>query len=148
MNINEETQKIGGNPLTRYAILILGLLFLFFSQSILTWKATSARDAEGNVASLQYDITKIEREIADTKDSGDKKDMRADIKDIKEDIKDARMEVTGERVDSQNGIWLWNMVKLASLAISSLGLLVIAATGGTHEKIGALIALGLIITRI
>ncbi len=148
MNINEETQKLSGNPLLRYAILVIGLILLFFSDGILTWKATSARDAEGVVAAKQFEITKLEKEIADSDDSGDKKDMREDIKDIKEDIKDARMEAASEAIDARNGIWLWNMVKHLALALTSLGLIIISITGSNHEKVGALIALGFIITRL
>ncbi len=149
MDINAETEKIGSNVLIRYAVLFLGLLVLFLSEGVLTWKQTSERDAAGNVAKIQHQINTLEKDIADSDDSGDKKDMREEIKDLKEnDLVDARMEAASESVDANNGIWLWSMVHLKGLAITSLGLLIIAASGGTHEKIGALVALGLVITRL
>jgi hypothetical protein len=149
MDIKEETKKIGGNPLIRYAILFLGLLVLFLSEGVLTWKQTSERDAAGNVAKIQHEINMLEKDIADSDDSGDKKDMREEIKDLKEnDLVDASMEAASESVDAKNGIWLWSMVQLKGVALVSLGLLIIAATGGTHEKIGALVALGLVVTRL
>ena len=149
MDIKAETEKIGSNVLLRYAVLFLGLLVLFLSEGVLTWKQTSERDAAGNVAKIQHQINTLERDIAYSDDSGDKKDMREEIKDLKEnDLVDARMEAAGESVDAKNGIWLWSMVHLKGVALVSLGLLVIAASGGTHEKIGALVALGLVITRL
>ena len=85
MDLKEETAKLGSNSLIRYAILFIGLCVLFLSEGILTWKRTAERDAEGNVASIQFDIGKLEKNIAD-KDSStdDKKAWREEITDLKE----------------------------------------------------------------
>ena len=150
MDLKEETKKLGSNSLIRYAILFIGLIVLFLSEGILTWKRTAERDAAGNVAAIQFDIGKLEMNIAD-KDSStdDKKGWREEIKDLKEtDLVDARMEAAAESVDAKNGIWLWSMAKLKGMAITCIGLLIIAASGGTHEKVGALVALGLVVARI
>ncbi len=149
MDISEETQKLGSNPLIRYGILFIGLAVLFFSEGILTWKRTSARDAAGNVDAINYKIGKLTKDIADSDDSDDKKDMREEIKDLKEnDLVDARMDAAGEEVDSKTGTWLWSMASLFGAGVVALGLLIIGATGGKHEKIGALVALGLIVARM
>lgn len=149
MDISEETQKIGANPLIRYGILVIGLGVLFLSQSVLTWKRTSAEDAQGSIDKIQYEIAELNKEIEDSDDSDEKKELREEIKDLREnDLVEAKMDAAGEAVDAKNGKWLWSMAGVAGAAIVSLGLLVIAATGGTHEKIGALVALGLIIARM
>ena len=150
MDITDETKKLGGNPLIRYALLLIGLLVLFLSESILTWKRTAERDAEGNVAAIQFDIGKLEKNIADKDSSSDdKKSWREEIKDIQEnELVDARMEAAAEGVDAKNGIWLWSMARLKGMALISVGLLIIAATGGKYEKVGALVALGLVIGRL
>ncbi|MCP5536947.1 MAG: hypothetical protein H7A51_12040 [Akkermansiaceae bacterium] len=150
MDIKEETAKISGNPLIRYAILFIGLCILFLSEGILTWKRTAERDAAGNVDAIQFKIGKLEKDIADKDSSSDdKKAWREEVKDLKEnDLDEARMEAASESVDAKNGIWLWSMARLKGLAIVSIGLLIIAATGGTHEKIGALVALGLVVARL
>ena len=126
------------------------ILVLFLSESVLTWKRTSERDAAGNVAAIQLDIGKLEKNIADKDSSADdKKAWREEIKDIKEnDLDDARMEAASESVDAKNGIWLWSMARLKGMALISVGLLIIAATGGKYEKVGALVALGLVIGRL
>jgi len=149
MDITEETEKLTSNPLLRYAILLIGLLILFFSQGILTWKRTSERDAAGNVKSVELAIIELEKEVADSEDADEKKDLRENIKDIKEtELVKARMEAAGESVDAQNGIWLWSMARLGGAAVLSLGLLIIASVGSNHEKTGALIALGIIVSRL
>lgn len=150
MDITDETKKLGGNPLIRYALLLIGLLILFLSESILTWKRTAERDAEGNVAAIQFDIGQLEKNIADKDSSSDdKKSWREEIKDLKEnELVDARMEAAAEGVDAKNGIWLWSMARLKGMALISVGLLIVAATGGKYEKVGALVALGLVIGRL
>ena len=149
MDISEETQKIGANPIISYGILLIGLAILFFSQGILTWKRTSAQDAEGKIAAINYDIKMLEKEIEDSDDSDEKKDLREEIKDLKEnDLEDARQDAAGEAVDARNGIWFWSMANLKGAAIVALGLLIIAATGSKYEKIGALVGLGLIVSRM
>ncbi len=150
MDIKEETQKIGGNPLLRYAILVIGLLIMLFSEGVLTWKGTSQRDAAGNVAAIELDIAKLKQKIEDKDSSSDdKKEWREEIKDLREnELKDARMEAAEEGVDAQNGTWFWSMVRHLGGTLTCIGLLVVAATGGNHEKVGALVALGLILSRI
>ena len=149
MDITDETQKLTGNPLIRYAVLLIGLVILIFSQGILTWKMTSNRDAAGNVAAIELEMRFLEKDISDSDDSAEKKDLRAKIKEIKEgDLVDAQMEAASESVDAKNGIWLWSMAHLLGAAIISLGLIIIAAAGTTHEKLGALIALGIIVARL
>jgi hypothetical protein len=150
MDLKEKTEKLGGNPLIRYAILFIGLIVLFLSEGILTWKRTAERDAAGNVAAIQFDIGKLEQSIADKDSSSeDKKAWRVKINNLKEnDLEDASMEAIAESVDAKNGIWLWSMAKLKGLAITCIGLLIIAASGGTHEKVGALVALGLVVARL
>ncbi len=150
MDITDETKKLGGNPLIRYALLFIGLLVLFLSESILTWKRTAERDAEGSVAKIQFNIGKLEKQIADKDSSSDdKKAWREEIKDLKEtDLDDARMEAASEGVDAKSGIWLWSMARLKGMALISVGLLIIAVTGGKYEKVGALVALGLCIGRL
>ena len=149
MDISEETQKIGSNPLLRYAILFLGIIVLFMSEGILTWKRTAERDARGDVEAIQFEINKLQKEIADSEDSDEKKDKREEIKDLKEnDLVDAQMEAASEAVDANNGIWIWSMARLKGAAIAAFGLLIIGITGGNHEKIGALVALGLILARM
>jgi len=149
MDITEETKKITGNPLLRYSVLFIGLAILIFSQGILTWKRTSDRDAAGNVDAVQLEMMYLEKEISESDDAAVKKDLRAKIKTIKdEDLVDARMEAAGESVDAKNGIWLWSMAHLLGSAILSLGLVIIAGTGSNHEKVGALIALGIIVSRL
>jgi len=150
MDITDETKKLGSNPLIRYALLLIGLLILFLSESILTWKRTAERDAEGNVAAIQFDIAKLQKNIADADSSAeDKKAWREEIKEVKQPkLDDARMEAASEGVDAKNGIWLWSMTRLKGMALISVGLLIIAATGGKYEKVGALVALGLVIGRL
>ncbi len=150
MDITDETKKLSSNPLIRYALLLIGLLVLFLSESVLTWKRTSERDAAGNVAAIQLDIGKLEKNIADKDSSADdKKSWREEIKDLKEnELDDARMEAASESVDAKNGTWLWSMARLKGMALISVGLLIIAATGGKYEKVGALVALGLVIGRL
>lgn len=149
MDITEETKKIGGSSIMRYALLFLGLIILFLSQSVLTWKRTSERDAAGDIAAVQFDIKFLEDEIKNSDDAAEKKDMREELKELKEEkLEDARFEAAAESVDAKNGIWLCSMLNLAGLGLSSLGLLIIAATGGSHEKLGALIAIGFIVTRL
>ncbi|MFK7909249.1 MAG: hypothetical protein AB8F34_01465 [Akkermansiaceae bacterium] len=149
MDISEETQKIGSNPIIRYGILFIGLAVLFLSQGILTWKRTAVQDARGDVDKIQFNIGKLQKEVADTKDAGEKKSLGEEIKELKEnDLVEAQMEAASEEVDSNNGMWLWSMASLKGIAIVAVGLLVIAATGGSHEKIGALVALGLIVARM
>lgn len=149
MDLNEETQKLGGNAIIRYALLLLGLLIFLLSQTVLTWKSTSARDAAGSVDAIQLEMATLEKKAADAEKSDEKKELREQAKDLKEnDLEDARMEAAEESVDAKQGLWLWSMVRLKGLALMSMGLLVIAGVGSTHEKIGALVALGMIVTRI
>lgn len=149
MDITDETQKLTSNPLIRYAILLIGLAVLIFSQGILTWKMTSNRDAAGSVDAIELEMMFLEKDISDSDDSAEKKDIRAQIKEIKEgELVDAQMEAASENVDAKNGIWLWSMAHLLGVGIISLGLIVIAAAGTTHEKLGALIAIGVIVARI
>ena len=149
MDITEETQKLTGNPIIRYAILLIGLAIIIFSQGVLTWKRTSDRDASGNVDAIQLKIMYMEKDISDSDDSKEKKEIRETIKELKEGkLVDARMEAASESVDAKNGIWLWSMAHLLGVAIISMGLIVIAGIGSTHEKVGALIALGIIVARL
>jgi hypothetical protein len=146
MDIETETQKIESKPLIRYGILAIGLVLFFFSQGILTWKNTSARDASGKVDAIQLQISKIDMDINKSEDADEKKDMREEVKDLKEnDLAEARLEATSEGVDSKNGVWLWSMVNHLGATVVALGLLLICATGSSHEKLGALIALAIII---
>ena len=149
MDITEETQKLTGNPLLRYGILLIGLALLIFSQGVLTWKRTSDRDAGGYVAAIQLDIRYLEKDISDSDDAAEKKEFREQIKDLREEkLLKAQMEAASESVDAQNGIWLWSMARLLGIGILSFGLVVIAAIGSNHEKVGALVALGVIISRL
>lgn len=148
MDIKEETQKVKNGSM-RYAVLFVGLIVLLFSQSIMTWKQSAARDAAGTVKALQFEITELKREIEEVENSGEKKEIREEIKIIEEeDLVDARIELESERVDADNNIWITSMLHFGGLALSSLGLVVIAALGGSHEKIGALVALGFVITQL
>jgi hypothetical protein len=149
MDITEETEKLTSNPLLRNAVLLIGLLVLFLSQSILTWKRTAERDAVGHVKSVEFKIYELEKQVADSEDADEKKELHEDIQEIKETkLAKVRMEAAAESVDAQNGIWLWSMARLLGTAILSLGLLIIASVGSNHEKVGALIALGVIISRL
>lgn len=149
MDIDTEIKKAGSNSFMRYGLLAIGIVILFFSQGVLNWKSTSARDASGKVDAIQYEISKLDKEINDTDSADKKKDLGEEIKDLREDdLEDARMEAVGEDVDAKNGIWLWSMVNHLGSAIIALGLFVIAVTGCTHEKIGSLIALGVLIVSI
>lgn len=149
MNITEETKKIGGSSLIRYGVLFIGLCILLLGQSVITWKTSSERDAAGKVDAIQFEIKDLERAIEESEDSAEKRDMRDEIKELKEEeLPDARFEADAERVDARSDLWITNMVKMGGLVIASLGLLIIAATGGSHERIGALVALGFIMTRI
>lgn len=146
MDIETETQKIGSNPLIKYSLLAIGLVIFFFSQGILNWKSTSARDASGKVDAIQLEISKLDKKINDSKDTEDKKNLREEIKDLREnDLEKARMNAVGEEVDSRNGVWFWSMVNHLGGAVIALGLLVITVTGCPHEKIGSLVALGILI---
>ena len=147
MDIKEEAQKIGASGPMRYAVLFIGLSLLLFSQCILTWKNSSEQDARGQISAIQLDIKDLERDIKDSDDTAKKSDMRDEIKDLKEkDLVDASIEAEGERVDAKSNIWITSMIKMAGLVLASFGLLILAATGGSHEKVGALVALGFIIT--
>ena len=148
MNLKEETQKLGDNAIIRYAPLLLGLLIFLLSQTVLTWKSTSARDASGAVEAIQFKIGMLEKKAADAEDSDDKKEYREQAKDLKDDkLEKAQIEAAEESVDSKNGVWFWSMGRMMAAGILSLGLLFIAGVGVPHEKIGALIALALIITK-
>jgi len=149
MDLNEETQKLGGNPLFRYALLVLGLLVFFLSQSVLTWKSTSARDAGGKVEAIQFEISMLEKDIEESDSADEKKEKRDEIKALRDEkLKEVRVEAAEESVDAKSGIWFWSMVRLLGVGIMSLGLLVIAGVGSSHEKVGALIALGLLVTKM
>ncbi|MBK1855646.1 hypothetical protein JO972_11800 [Verrucomicrobiaceae bacterium 5K15] len=149
MDLNEETQKLGGNALFRYALVLLGLLLFLLSQGILTWKSTSARDASGKVEAVQFEIAMLEKDIEESESSDDKKKMREEIDDLrKDDLKKARMEAAEESVDAKTGIWFWSMARLKAVGIMCLGFLVIAAVGSSHEKIGALVAFALLVTKL
>lgn len=148
MDISEETQKIGSNPIIRYGILLIGVAILFFSEGILTWKRTSAQDAAGEIAAINHKIDMLNKEIKDSDDSDEKKDLREEISDLEDnDLEEARIDAAGEAVDAKTGIWFWSMVNIMGSGVVALGLLIIAATGGKYEKIGALVALGLIVTQ-
>ena len=148
MDIKEEAQKMGSTPL-RYAILFIGLCLMLLSQSVLTWKTASSQDARGQIDAIQLEIKDLEREIEDSSNSGDKKDMRDEIKDLKEvDLVDARLDAEAEGVDARTDIWITSMVKMGGLVLASFGLLIVATVASTHERIGALVALGFIITRL
>ncbi len=149
MDIKEEAQKIGASGPMRYAVLFVGLSLLLFSQCILTWKSSSEQDARGQIASIQLEIEDLGREINDTDDKTKKTSIGDEIKDLKtKDMVDARIEAAGEQVDAKSNIWITSMIKMLGLVLASFGLLILAATGGSHEKIGALVALGFIITRL
>ena len=148
MDISEETQKIGSNPIIRYGILLIGVAILFFSEGILTWKRTSAQDAAGEIAAINHKIDMLNKEIKDSDDSDEKKDLREEISDLEDnDLEEARIDAAGEAVDAKTGIWFWSMVNIMGSGVVALGLLIIAATGGKYEKIGALVALGLIVAQ-
>ena len=147
MNIKEETQKAKGGAI-RYGVLFLGLIILLFSQSIITWKQAAASDARGAVKAIEFEITELKREAEDA-DSKDKKEIRAEIKILnEEDLLDARIDREHESVDAERHIWITNMIHFLGLALSSLGLIIIAVIGSSHEKVGALVALGFIISRL
>jgi hypothetical protein len=146
MDIETETKKIGSSPLIKYGLLAIGLFIFFFSQGILNWKSTSARDASGKVDAIQLEISKLDNEINDSDDTDEKNDKRKDIKDLREnDLEDAQLNAISEEVDSKNGTWFWSMVNHLGGAVIALGLLVIGVSGCPHEKIGALVALGILI---
>ena len=148
MDIKEETQKMGSNPM-RYAILFIGLSLMLFSHSVLTWKNSSLQDAQGQIQVIGLEIEDLEREMADSNNSGDKKDIRDEIKELKEeDLVDAVAEVKEERVDAGSNIWITSMIKMGGLVLSSLGLLIVASVGSSHERLGALVAIGYIITQL
>ena len=149
MDIKEEAKKIGGSNPMRYAVLFIGLCLLLLGQSVLTWKASSERDAAGKVDAIQLDIKDLEREIEYAEDSAEKRDLRDEIKELKEEgIVDARLDAEAERVDARSDIWITSMVKMSGLALATLGLIIVTATGSSHERIGALAALGFIIARL
>lgn len=148
MDITKETKKLESNPILRYALLCIGILTILFSQGILTWKSAAERDARGKVKSIELKIGKLEKEIADSEDTDEKKDLREDIKKLKEEnMVDARMNQAQQTADANSHIWLVSMIRHLGLALAAIGLLVISAAGSSHEKIGALIALGLLIAR-
>ncbi|NWK55601.1 hypothetical protein HW115_08255 [Verrucomicrobiaceae bacterium N1E253] len=149
MDQKTETTLALGNPLMRYAVLFIGIIILLISQSALTWKRAAERDAAGDIDAIQFEIKDIERVIADSDDATEKKELREEIKVLKEEkLVDARFEAEAERVDAKSGIWLISMMRFTGLSLVSLGLLVIAAKGCSHEKLGALVALGFILTQI
>jgi|GEM_PF-4980545 len=149
MDIKEEAQKLGASGPMRYAVLFIGLSLLLFSQCILTWKTSSEQDARGQIGAIQLDIKDLERDIKDSDDTSKKSDMRDEIKDLKEkNLVEATVEAAGEQVDARSNIWITSMIKIAGLVLASFGLLILAATGSSHEKVGALVALGFIITRL
>lgn len=149
MDLNEETKKLGGNAVIRYALLLLGLLVFLLSQSVLTWKSTSARDASGVVDAVQLEISNLQKKASDAEKSDDKKKYREQADELKKnDLEDARMEAAEESVDAKRGVWFWSMARLKGAALMCLGLLVISAVGSNHEKVGALVALALIVTKL
>ena len=148
MDIKEETQKLGGNPTVRYAPLMLGLLIFLFSQTVLTWKSSSARDASGAVEAVQLKISMLEKKAADAEDSDDKKEYREQAKELQEDkLEEARIEAAEESVDAKQGVWFWSMVRMMGVSVMALGFIAIGVFGLAHEKIGALIALALMLTK-
>lgn len=149
MNIQEESQKYGGNPFIRYALLAIGFLIFTFGEGMLTWKQTASTDAEGDVSSIELSIIKLNKEIDDAKDADDKKDLRDEIKDLeKDDMDAARLDAMEATVASKNGIWFFSMLSVLGATIMGLGLIVIATYGGSHEKVGSLVALALIILKL
>ncbi len=149
MDIKEEAQKIGANGPMRYAVLFIGLSLLLFSHSIITWKNSSEQDARGQISAIQLEIKDLERDIKDSDDTAKKSDLRDEIKDLREkNLVDASIEAAGEQVDARSNIWITSMIKVIGLVLASFGLLILAATGSSHEKVGALVALGFIITRL
>ena len=149
MDISEETQKIGANPLIRYGILLIGIAVLFLSEGILTWKHSSAVDAAGQVAAINHEINLLQKKVADSEDAEEKKELREDIDALKDNVLEkAEIEAASESVDAKNGIWFWSLARLIGGGVVAFSLLVIAATGGNHEKLGALVALGLIVANI
>jgi len=73
MNITEETQKLAGNPLLRYGVLMIGLLIIILSQGVLTWKRTSPRDAMGEIAQIQLDIKYYQKDLDEAEKAAEKK---------------------------------------------------------------------------
>jgi len=59
-----------------------------------------------------------------------------------------KMEVAEERVDSRSGLWLWSMVRVLAIGILSIGFIVISALGSNYEKVGALVALGFVLSNL
>jgi len=149
MNITEETQKLATNPLLRYGVLMIGLLIIILSQGVLTWKRTSPRDAMGEVAQIQLDIKYYQKDLDEAEKAAEKKEIRESIKKLREEkLVDARMDAEEEQVDAQNGIWFWSMVHHTGLALLSIGFVIVASMGGNYEKVGALVALGFIVSQL
>lgn len=151
MNTNEVDKAmsdIAGSPV-RYLVLAVGVILLVFSSGMATWKRTAERDAQGQVAQIQLAVAELERERADTDSSDRKKEIDKQVKELRdEDLKEARIEAAEEAVDSKTGLWFWGMVGVLGMVVSSFGFLLIAVTGSSYERVGSLVALGFLLSRL
>lgn len=149
MNIQDESQKFGGNIFFRYALLAIGFLTFTFGEGILTWKQTAVEDAAGDIDSIELQVAELIQEIEDTKDADEKKDLREEIKELEDkDLAEARLDAQDARAASKNGVWFFSMISVLGSVVMGLGLIIIAIFGSSHEKVGALVTLGLIIIKM
>ena len=90
----------------------------------------------------------LEKKAADAEDSDDKKEYREQAKELQEDkLEEARIEAAEESVDAKQGVWFWSMVRMMGVSVMALWFIAIGVFGLAHEKIGALIALALMLTK-
>lgn len=147
-DVDKAMSDIAGSPV-RYLVLAVGVLLLVFSSGMMTWKRTAERDAKGHVAKIQYEISELEAEQADTESADKKKEFDAEIKEIREKkLKDARKEAASEAVDAGSGTWFLAMVGVLGQLVACLGLLLLAVTGSSYERLGSLVALGFLLSRL
>jgi len=147
-DVDEVMKDMTGSPV-RYMVLGVGILLLIFSSGMTTWKRTAERDASGAVEKVELEMGELELEKADAKNSEEKNSIEKKIDELrKEDLKEARLEAQAEKVDSMNGNWFLGMIGVLGQVVACLGLLLIAVTGSNYERLGSLIALGFVLTRL
>lgn len=149
MDIEEEAKKIGGNPILRYAPLLIGLVLVLLSDGCQTWKRGSVEEARGNVAAIQLKISKLRERADDTESDKKKEKLREEAKELSDKgLADAQKKAAGEEVDAKNGVFLLAMLQWLGAVVAALGLVFIGAMGSNYEKAGALIAIGFLLTRL
>lgn len=121
--------------LTSLILVAVGTLLLIVGQGGKQLREAARVDGAGDLVQLQYEVSNLQQQIADS-DNGDANKKREEkIKKInEEEVPKKRLKAERAAAHAANGGWLSELIALVGFSLLALGLVAVALTTPNDES--------------